>query len=97
MKKNALLIGLMSLLLPALTGCDFVRKLAGRPTSQDIAAKKALIELEEQNHRRKLDSVRLVQQQAADSLAVADSLQKAHNIRSSKQLGGLSAARLSSR
>ena len=54
--------------------CDLLRKMAGRPTSKDIEAKRLLIEKEELSHQRRLDSLKLMQKYISDSLAVLDSM-----------------------
>lgn len=45
--KKILLMAAVAAGLVAVTGCDFVRSIAGRPTSTEIAAKKAEIEAAE--------------------------------------------------
>ena len=55
-------------------GCDLLRKMAGRPTSEDILAKKELILREQEEHRLRLDSVETVRKKLSDSLAVLDSM-----------------------
>lgn len=54
--------------------CDMFRKIAGRPTSEDILAKKELILREQEEHRLRLDSVETVRKKLSDSLAVLDSM-----------------------
>lgn len=68
------IIFLLCLTLPLLSGCDFFRKLAGRPTSEQIEQKRAMIEMELQAHQGRLDSLDAVQQQLSDSLALLDSI-----------------------
>lgn len=81
-----------------LQGCDFFRKIAGRPTSDEIAAKRARIELEEARHQARLDSLKLLQQQASDSLALLDSIRRSGvMILPSDKLLGQSAAELGCR
>lgn len=70
--KNSVLIILAAAVL--CTACDSFRRLAGRPTSADIAIKKARIELEEAAHQARLDSLRAIQKAAADSLELLDSV-----------------------
>ncbi|MCR5244695.1 MAG: SPOR domain-containing protein [Bacteroidales bacterium] len=57
-----------------LCGCDSFRRLAGRPTSEDIAAKKVMIEQERAAHQARLDSLRRVEKALADSLALLDEI-----------------------
>ena len=68
---------LLTILLPALlsvTGCDGLRRLAGRPTSEEIAVKKARIEVEEAAHQARLAALRALQKAEADSLVLLDSI-----------------------
>ena len=67
MKKILAISALAALCL--LTGCDFFRTLAGRPTSADIAAKRALIERTEQQEAARRDSIQRVEQQILASIA----------------------------
>ena len=55
-------------------GCDMFRKMAGRPTSEDIDVKRELIVAAEAARQASEDSVRLAKQRTADSLAVLDSM-----------------------
>lgn len=75
MKKALVALALASLLL---CGCDSFRRLAGRPTSADIAAKKQLIEAEEAAHQARLDSLRRVQKEEADSLTLVDEIKSSN-------------------
>ncbi len=86
MKKNFILIALLSLM--CLSGCDFFRKVAGRPTSADIQDRKELIAVAEKEkaeaaiEKARQDSllaVRKAEEEAArlaeqDSLAACDYL-----------------------
>ena len=98
-------------ILPALTAlllfassCDFVRVVAGRPTAAGVEAiRKEQLAREEARHQARLDSLRRVQQQMADSLAaheafLLDSLSHARGgIVSPDKLGGLRATKLQTR
>jgi hypothetical protein len=56
MKKSMILMLMVA--LPLLTGCDFFRKLAGRPTSEDIENKRvAIMRAEEAAHQARQDSI----------------------------------------
>lgn len=55
-----------------LAACDSFRKLAGRPTSEDIAAKREAIAAEERAHQARLDSLKKVEKALADSLELVD-------------------------
>lgn len=59
-------------------GCDSFRRLAGRPTSEDIAAKRALIAEEEQAHQARLDSLKKVEKALADSLELVDRIRNSN-------------------
>lgn len=74
MFKKIILISVFAAMLLSLGGCDFFRKMAGRPTSADIAQKRAIIEKEEAGHRARLDSLKMVEKAMADSLSLIDSI-----------------------
>lgn len=97
MKKSIILV--FVLMLPVLTGCDFFRRLAGRPTSEDIEIKRiAVMKAEEAAHQARLDSIRLEHQKITDSLAVIDSIrQQGGSILNPAALGGLFSTKLESR
>lgn len=84
--KSSIIAALAATVL-LLGGCDFFRIIAGRPTSSDIAAKKAMIEAEENAHKARLDSMESVKKQVSDSLAVLDSISNfSKSIVASRQL-----------
>ncbi|MCD8313243.1 MAG: SPOR domain-containing protein, partial [Bacteroidales bacterium] len=68
MKKIVFLFLILSVV--SLTGCDAFRKIAGRPTSEDIRNRREAIA-----EAQRADSIR--RQEIADSLAMADSVRKA--------------------
>ena len=73
MKK--VILALFVLVAVFFTGCDTFRRLAGRPTSAEIEAKRKVIELAEAaKHQARMDSLTRIEKQMADSLAVLDSL-----------------------
>ena len=72
-RKSISLLLLGSLVVLS-SGCDLFRKIAGRPLSSDIEAKRALIEGSDSLHRLRLDSLIMVQKQISDSLSSLDSL-----------------------
>ena len=90
---------LISVSLFMVTGCDFFRTLAGRPTSEDIERKKVEILKEEQALlQARLDSIRLEQQMVQDSIAALDSIkQYGGTILNPAKLGGLFATKLEAR
>lgn len=65
------------LMLPVVlvaTGCDFFRRIAGRPTSEDIAVMAENIRIEEETLAAREDSLKAVAARRADSLATAAAL-----------------------
>ena len=98
MNKTYILLAVVALL--SLTGCDFMRKLAGRPTSEDIETKRIeLLRAEEAALQARLDSLRNVEQRMIqDSLNALDSIrQLGGSILNPASLGGLFATKLESR
>ena len=90
MKKTIILMLMVTLTI--VTGCDFFRKVAGRPTSEDIEAKRiAIMKAEEAAHQARLDSIRRVEEKVvSDSLAALDSLAaQGVVISDASRLGGL--------
>lgn len=84
MKKTYILVILSAMIL--LSGCDFFRKVAGRPTSEDIEAKKVEIarveelkvaqQREMEREQARLDSIKVAMelQRLAEEKAAQDSL-----------------------
>ena len=98
MKKSSILLVIVSLL--CLTGCDFMRKLAGRPTSEDVELKRIeILRAEEAALQERLDSLRNVEQRMIqDSLNALDSIrQLGGSILNPASLGGLFATKLEAR
>lgn len=103
MRKTGLLLLVMTLLLT--TGCDFFRKLAGRPTSVELEARKLeILRIEEAEHQARLDSIKREHQMMLDSIARLDSLAVLDSIRqvggsvlNPSSLGGLFSTKLESR
>ncbi len=87
------------------SGCDFFRTLAGRPTSREIAEKRVAVERikEEIRLKAELDSLETVRQRMADSLAalethLLDSLSQIKGtILNPARLGGLYTTKLDAR
>ena len=90
MNKCVLSVLLVSLML-ALTGCDFMRKLAGRPTSEDI--EKARVEMllaQEVALKQSLDSLKQEKQAVQDSIdALELFVQQGGTVLNPSKLGGL--------
>ena len=79
MKKTFLTIAIIVLVAVVVTGCDFFRRLAGRPDSEWIEAKAEAVRLEEEALRIRQDSLAKAQKALADSLAAADSVRLANH------------------
>ena len=98
MKKSYILLALVALFV--LSGCDFMRKLAGRPTSEDIEIRRVeILRAEEAALQARLDSLKQVEQKMiSDSLNALDSIrQLGGSILNPASLGGLFATKLESR
>ena len=79
MKNAFLTIAVMTLVATAVTGCDFFRRLAGRPDSEWIEAKAEAIRQEEEALRIRQDTLERARKAEADSLAAADSVRLANH------------------
>lgn len=79
MKNAFLTIAVMTLVTTTVTGCDFFRRLAGRPDSEWIEAKAEAIRQEEEALRIRQDSLERARKAEADSLAAADSVRLANH------------------
>lgn len=79
MKNAFLTIAVMTLVAIAVTGCDFFRRLAGRPDSEWIEAKAEAIRQDEEALRIRQDSLEKARKAEADSLAAADSVRLANH------------------
>ena len=91
---------ILAVLMMTVTGCDFMRVLAGRPTSKDIENKRLeIIKAEEAALQAKLDSMRLQEEKrVADSLAAMQALVSTGVVLSGpERLGGLVAESLPSK
>jgi hypothetical protein len=102
MKKSFLIL---MVAMMSLTGCDFFRSLAGRPTSEEIQAKRLeILRAQEIIEEARLDSLRREKQAILDSIAALDSLATLDSIRqhggtilNPSKLGGLFATKLEAR
>lgn len=98
MKKSLVLVLAVSAVV--ISGCDFVRKIAGRPTAKDVEnIRVERVKQEEARHQARLDSMRKVQQKLADSLAyeqfLLDSLsQSKGTVMTPSSLGGIGVSNL---
>ncbi len=90
--KNAFrTIAIIILIATSVTGCDFFRRLAGRPDSEWIKARAESIRQEEEALRIRQDSLEKARKAEADSLAAADSVRLAdHRYRFCVILGSFS-------
>ena len=79
MKNAFLTIAIIIPVATSVTGCDFFRRLAGRPDSEWIEAKAESIRQEEEALRIRQDSLAKAQKALADSLAAADSVRLANH------------------
>lgn len=97
MRRSFILLLAASMFI--LTGCDFFRTLAGRPTSAEIEARRIeIMRAEESALQARLDSMKFVQQAMKDSLAALDSIrQYGGTILNPSKLGGLFATKLDAR
>ena len=98
MRHNVTL--LLAVLMMTATSCDFMRVVAGRPTSKDIESKRLeMIKAEEAALQARLDSIRLQEEKkVADSLAAIEAFASAGVVMSGpERLGGLVAEELPSR
>ena len=96
MKNKILVFSAFLLVLLVCGGCDMFRSLAGRPTSSDIAAMRAVIEAREAAERARQDSLERVAREeaaaAARRAAALDTLASMKGyLRRPSSLGGLSA------
>lgn len=98
MKKSYILLALAAVM--TLTGCDFLRKLAGRPTSAEIEMRRLeILRAEEAELQARLDSLRNAEIRIEqDSLNALDSIrQMGGSILNPARLGGLFATKLEAR
>jgi len=81
------------------SGCDFLRSLAGRPTSAQIEAKAEAIAADKAaREQARLDSIAAARKHEADSIAAMDSLAKeGRKIMGPERYGGLTVAELSAK
>ena len=95
--RKAIVIAAVAASFCLLGGCDFIRTLAGRPTSHELASKRELIEQQAADVQRKKDSLEAVASQererirkwVTDSLALEDSLRRSGDdvVKTSERMG----------
>lgn len=93
---------LCALLVLSLTGCDQLRRLAGRPTSRDLQAIREQMESDKAAEQARVDSLELLRQaellRQRDSIAALDSITLATGyLRTPEQLHGIAAGTLDHR
>ena len=92
------IIGIMlaALLLLPVSGCDAFRKLAGRPTAEEIELMRIeKLKQEEAVRRHRIDSLVAVQREKEDSIAIMDSLaQIKGTVLNPSEIGGLFTTKL---
>lgn len=71
MRNLFLTTAALAIVALSVTGCDFFRRLAGRPDSEWIAAKAEAIRMDEERQRIRMDSLETARKAAADSAAAA--------------------------
>ena len=98
-RMRKIMVLLMGVSLFAVTGCDFFRTIAGRPTSEEIETKKLeILKAEQAAAQARLDSIKREQQMMLDSLAAMDSIrQYGGTVLNPAKLGGLFTTRLEAR
>ena len=95
---NRLTVVSILMLLLTFSSCDFFRKVAGRPTAEELEAKKSEILHNQQVQQARIDSLMKVKQMLADSIAVLDSLREMKGtILNPSSLGGLFSTKLEAR
>lgn len=102
MRKSLIYILFVLLILFGFQSCDFLRKLAGRPSSYDIEIKKQKIELALKREKEIADSIEREEKLRlafiADSLSVLDSLKNENCfIRTQKETGRIAGGSLPAR
>ena len=104
MKKLTLVFASV-LLLCLVSGCDFFRSLAGRPSSRDIEAKRVRLEqiaqkeaaFKDSLERARLDSIARERQAVADSLHAIDTLTHIGKLHKASSYVNIPGSRLRSR
>lgn len=91
---------LVPLILAGVTvfaGCDMFRKLAGRPTQEELMRMEQMVQ-EEKRHQARIDSLDRLRQAKEDSIAIMDSLMQIKGtILNPSEVGGLFTTKLDSK
>lgn len=97
--NRTIVMALAVMLLLPLGGCDMFRRLAGRPTAEEIEMMRIeKLKQEEAIRRHRIDSLAQVQKEKEDSIAIMDSLaQMKGTVLNPSDIGGLFTTKLDSR
>lgn len=97
--KKILLSALGAVLVLSLSGCDLFRKMAGRPTSEDLNRRRIeILELRQASYLAQIDSLKEIERTLSDSISVLNSIsQMSGTILNSSELGGLFTTKLDSK
>ena len=96
--KKVLVIGVLAAAVALTASCDMFRRMAGRPTSADIAEKSELIQKAEAAEQARLEAIELAKKRQADSLAVLDSMLHCGTpIKTTKQISPSAKAKMTHR
>ena len=89
-------MALAVMLLLSLGGCDMFRRLAGRPTAEEVELMRIeKLKQEEAVRRHRIDSLAKVQKEKEDSIAIMDSLaQLKGTVLNPSEIGGLFTTKL---
>ena len=97
--NRTIVMALAVMVLLPLGGCDMFRRLAGRPTAEEIEMMRIeKLKQEEAVRRHRIDSLAKVQKEKEDSIAIMDSLaQLKGTVLNPSEIGGLFTTKLDSR
>lgn len=100
--KKVLVIGAIAALMLLASGCDAFRKMAGRPTSEDIELKRDLVEAaqlaQQLAEKARQDSIEASRKHIADSLAANQAMiDSGLPVKTAKQVSAAAKARMGHR
>lgn len=97
--KKAFTILMLAAAVLTLSGCDFFRRLAGRPTGEEIEAKRIeLVQAREAQEKARLDSIMREQKVVQDSLDALEAIKEQNVlVAAPSRLGGLYKTELDAR